>query len=199
MAKSSAKKKVKKEVAELQAKGLLPAYAIVAGDKAKVYAKEFERINKVYGELKPEYIVQEAKKADNVLHDWPGWNGWDKNIASEKYWRQQANRLKGYVECTVVNDMRIDRGPVKAFVTVSTETGHSIVGIFDALSIDAHRLQLVRRELATIRGCKERLRNYKEFGLMLGHLDEALEAGESAAAALEKKPAKKAKKLDLSI
>lgn len=196
MAKSSAQKKVKAYAQELVATGLLPAEAIVVGEKSKIYRAELDRIKEKYGTVNNNLIVQEAKKPSNVLHDWPGWDGWDRTIASEKHWRRAAARLVGYVMCVVVGDARVDRGPVRALVSISRgRPAREYMGVFDALANEVSRQELIQRELGTIRGCKERLRNYKEFSAMVAYINEAITAGEDILAELEKKIAtKKVKK-----
>ena len=84
---------------------------------AEAAAKELEKIRSNHGELRPEYVVEDAKDENSVLHDY---FDWDDTSAAAKYRAQQAriliNSIKVEIKTTKVNCK------IRAFVNVVTDT-----------------------------------------------------------------------------
>lgn len=57
---------------------------------AEVFGREFERIEKAQGDVKPEVIVQVARKRTNPLHKA---FEWDDTVAGERYRLEQAKMM----------------------------------------------------------------------------------------------------------
>ena len=80
-------------------------------------AKELEKIRSNYGELRPEYVVEDAKDENSILHDY---FDWDDTSAAAKYRAQQAriliNSIKVEIKTTKI------KCNIRAYVNVVTDT-----------------------------------------------------------------------------
>lgn len=80
-------------------------------------AKELEKIRSNHGELRPEYVVEDAKDENSILHDY---FDWDDSSAAAKYRAQQARVLINNIKVEVKTTKVFCN--VKAFVNVVTDT-----------------------------------------------------------------------------
>lgn len=96
-------------------------------------AMELEKIRSNHGELRPEYVVEDAKDENSILHDY---FDWDDTSAAAKYRAQQArvliNNIKVEIKTTKISCN------VRAFVNVVTSTNklRTYVPISETLTDD---------------------------------------------------------------
>ena len=82
---------------------------------ARQAAKELERIRGIYGDLQPEFGIQESRDEKSLLHNI---FEWDDTTAAEQYRKQQARGLINNIRVEVTNnDVQCC---VRAFVNVRT-------------------------------------------------------------------------------
>lgn len=91
---------------------------------------ELERIREKRGQLKPEYVVEESKDENAILHNI---FQWDDTIAAQKWREHQASALIRNITITVSNEM-INR-PIRAIVNVASSAGNgrSYIPITEAI------------------------------------------------------------------
>lgn len=87
----------------------------LTADKAMA---ELERIREKRGELKPEYVVEESKDEQAVLHKC---FQWDDTIAAQMWRKEQARQLIKNITVTIVNENV--SATVRAVVNVATTNG----------------------------------------------------------------------------
>ena len=87
------------------------------GVSADDAAAELNRIREKRGSLKPEFVVEESKDKNAVLHNC---FTWDNKKAAELWRKQQASDLIRNIVCIVVNE-NVET-EIRAFVNVITGT-----------------------------------------------------------------------------
>lgn len=87
------------------------------GISADDAAAELNRIREKRGSLKPEFVVDESKDKNAVLHNC---FTWDNKKAAELWRKEQASALIRNIVCIVVNENV--QTEVRAFVNVSSGT-----------------------------------------------------------------------------
>ena len=82
-------KKVKAKASRSRIKAA-PDHPIIGDSDARVLQREFNRIQKKYGILHPDIVLEESRKPSSVLHDY---FEWDDQKAAEKFRLKQATKL----------------------------------------------------------------------------------------------------------
>ena len=140
------------------------------GDPEKV-AKHLERIaNKHGGDLRPDAVVENARRKASPIHDY---FEWDDAVAAEAHREEQARHLiRSIVKITDTGD------PVRAYhhVTYITgtedDTGRGYVTLERAASEEQLRVQIIRRLYAQARGFAREARAFEEFAGVVKALEE---------------------------
>lgn len=211
MAKSNAARKVRAAVASgsitRSAMGEMPDYATFVSARAKTYWEELKRIENRRGVITAAIVAREAADPNSPLHDYPEWKWNDPQGAIEKYRENVARRLISVVRVYVTPDPEANRKPQRALVMVrDVHTRQpTLTNVFDALRSTVSRYELLRRETATLEGCRQRMKDYSELagviagldgviedsGVLLEDLEQQIEAEKKTSAAKVKKGKKK--------
>lgn len=132
-------------------------------DRAQIYGKELEKIEKKFGLVTPKIVVQEAKNRKSPLHDY---FDWDTKNAAEKYWLVQARTLINHIEITVT--MNGEEQEVRAYLNVtSTETNGNTEQVYvtveKALTDEEYKKQVLETAIREIEYWKYKYSQYKEL------------------------------------
>lgn len=127
-------------------------------DDAQVIGETIDEIKNTNGEIKPEYVVKEAKKKTSVLHDL---FEWDNSEAGEK-WRlaQARNIINHIVEVTIVCEVETEQ---KYWHSVTSDVGENVYVTVDAaVSNPDYRKQLLDRMIATMENLTANMKYFRE-------------------------------------
>jgi len=105
------------------------------GVSADDAAAELTRIREKHnGELKPEYVVEESKAEDSVLHNC---FQWDDTIAAQMWRKEQASSLIRNIMCVIVHE-NVET-EIRAFVnvTMGSSVGRAYTPVTEAIVDDA--------------------------------------------------------------
>lgn len=129
---------------------------------------ELERIEKEYGSLTPENVLEASRNKDAVLYSL---FTWDNNDAAHKYRLQQARTLINNIEVITVSNGEERSIPVYEIVII--DSGRSYKHINDMSSDEIE--QVKKRTVRELNSLKQKLSVYKQFDKALVKLSEATE------------------------
>jgi hypothetical protein len=137
------------------------------GLPAEDAAKEFKRIEQVFGALTPENIVKAAEPQDSLLHKLFEWNN---QKAADLYRLQQARTIINNVEVKVISDGEPRTVPVFEIITQKDSNVYKSITEFDESDLQQIRKNAVRE----LNYWKNKLSFYKEFSGMIPKLDKVI-------------------------
>ena len=135
----------------------------IAGD-------ELARIERKYGSLTPESVVDESRDVNAVLHNCFEWND---AVAAEKYRHTQARHIIGNITVSVESPA-VSEGckvTVRAFVDVSESVKGKFVSIKTALSNDDYKRRILLNARAELLAFKEKYSTYQELCGVCNEID----------------------------
>lgn len=143
--------------------------SLVKGIDPVLAAEELARIEKAYGSLKAEYVLEAAKSEDSVLHN--AFN-WDDKSAAHSYRIAQARNIINNIEVQVISDGQARQVPAYEIVTVP-ETGRIYKNVqdFDGNDVEQIRMQAVRE----LNYWRNKLALYSKFSKAAGKIGEAVD------------------------
>jgi hypothetical protein len=127
-------------------------------DDAQVIGETIDKIKNNNGDLKPEYVVKEAKKKSSVLHDL---FEWDNTEAGEK-WRiaQARNIINHIMEVTIVCEIETEQ---RGWQPITSEVGENVYVTSDvAVSNPNYRKQLIDRMISTMENLTANLKYFRQ-------------------------------------
>jgi len=127
--------------------------------KAQLYGEELMRIKEKYRELRPEYVVKEAKKRKNPLHDYFEWND-DK--ASQKYRLWQAREIIGAVAEVVVIGTK-ETKQRSFFNYRTTKEGGVYVTLQEAVTRSPYRRHILQKIITHLKNTQELMQMFMEY------------------------------------
>jgi hypothetical protein len=135
---------------------------------AEVAHAEVERLRELHnGSVKPEHVVEAARKRSNPLH--PVFE-WDDTEAAKAYRLTQARTMIGAIVINIATDEE-RKETVRAFVNVSVQTNEdqremAYVGIENALETPEYRENLVANAYRELEHWRNKWKQYKDPGLL---------------------------------
>lgn len=136
---------------------------------AQQVGEYLDGLEKQYGEITPELVLEEARSANSLLHDF---FTWDNNQAAHAHRLWQARQLIGRVHVRIVDDGK-DRNPVRAFINLKSDQGQSYTNTVAALSNEFKRAQILKRARDELIGWRNRYDDLQEFAGIIVAIDEA--------------------------
>lgn len=127
----------------------------ISAEKA---GKCLDQIQKKYGKLTPDFVVQEAKNSKHPLHNCFDWND---SIAANKWRKEQARNMIQSI--TVFIEDRPEVPEVRAYVNVKDGTKHKYITVNDAMDNDQYREQVLQDAYNEIIGWRNKYHNLNEF------------------------------------
>ena len=143
----------------------------IAGD-------ELARIERKYGSLTPESVVDESRDVNAVLHNCFEWND---AVAAEKYRHTQARHIIGNITVSVESPA-VSEGckvTVRAFVDVSESVKGKFVSIKTALSNDDYKRRVLLNARAELLAFKNKYAAYQELFGVCTEIDKFISSFES--------------------
>ena len=142
---------------------------------ADVAGKEIEKIEKKYGSVTSELVLQSATPESSPLHDV---FEWDDSVAGHKYRLQQATVLI----CNLsreVDPNEEEKRPiqVRAFVDVSENTRGQFVNVTSAFKNVDTREIVLKRALSELKAFEEKYKNLLELASLFEVIDHLIEKG----------------------
>jgi len=129
---------------------------------AQIIGEQIKLIEKKFGEVTPEIIVDEARNPKNLLHNY---FEWDNNIGAEKWRRQQARNIINHL--IVIREYKGNEKEIKAYFSVMiNEKEKRYVSIEAVLKSKDFREQIISEALREIIYWKEKYKDYQELGLI---------------------------------
>lgn len=128
--------------------------------KAQIYGLQLEKIKKEKGKLKPQYVIEDAKKVDSPLHDH---FEWDDSKASEKYRLYQARLLiSGIMEIVV-----IDKTPkeMKSFFNIKHDKDNEqvYITIKEASTNNNYKEQVLNQLIKELEYVTDLMKTFKKI------------------------------------
>jgi len=130
-------------------------------------AAELRRLQKVYGIITPEIIVNESENPKAVLHPIFEWNN---TRAAFNYRLQQARILLNNIQVSVVKDG--DATQISVYEVTSKKDGYKSIDTFTLEDIEYVRQTI----LSDLNILKNKLKLYKEFDKILLLINKAIES-----------------------
>ena len=138
---------------------------------AQIVGETLANLEKRYGKLKPELVVDAAQSPASPLHRF---FQWDDSVAAREYRIQQARGLIRSVHVKIIDDEEI-RKPVRAFISMDRYTGNSgYENVVSVMSDDAKREQVLRVARAELEAWRKRYDDLEEFSLLHKFIDEVV-------------------------
>lgn len=139
---------------------------------ADVVGKEFEKIEKQYGKLTNDLVLQNAEDEDSPIHEL---FEWDDAVAGHKYRLTQATQL--IINLAFEPDEQTKPKPVRAYYNVSEpdKKKGSFVNMKSAFSNPDSRDIILKRALRELESFKEKYQSITELAGVFSKIDELLE------------------------
>lgn len=141
--------------------------ARISHKQAEKYGKELDKIAKRHGgHFTPDIVIEEAKKADNPLHEYFDWN----NTVAAKNWRlHQARMLTAFIVLELE-----DGTEVRSTYRVDDEdAGNIYVTLKTMVEDEKYHRQTVEKAFGELNAWRERYRIYKELKPVIHAIDKA--------------------------
>lgn len=122
-----------------------------------------EELDKQYGEVTPQILLDDARPETALLHPLYEWND---GIAAEKYRLSQSRKILSDLVAVQVEQIKNDRlkEPVRAFVSVNKEKEKaSFRPITVAMSNEQTRERVVENALSELNACKRKYDGLIDF------------------------------------
>lgn len=141
---------------------------------ADVAGKELEKIEKKYGEVTSELVLQSATPEDSPLHSI---FEWDDRKAAHSYRLQQASVMICNLAREVESEEDSKPKVIRAYVDVSENTRGSFVNIGAAFQNQDSRDIVLQRALNELKAFEEKYKNLLEFASLFEVIDDLIEKG----------------------
>jgi len=145
-------------------------------DKAQVYGRHLERLQKRFGYLQPELVVDDARADDSPLHEAFEWN----NRKAAGDWRKwQARHLMNTIVTVKIIDG--EEKEARAFYNVTIcqdaeeETKKVYISLDSAFKHDHLASQIIERAKAELIGWKNRYATYRKIREQFADVLDAIE------------------------
>jgi hypothetical protein len=135
------------------------------GGSGDAVGKHLRVLEKRYGALTPELIVEEARPADSPLHRY---FEWDDTAAAEAYRREQA---RGLLRAVVMESPAEPGVHIRAFVNIQGQEGGAYVNTIRAMSDEQMAEQILVRALAELRSFKAKYQHLDKLRPVLMAID----------------------------
>lgn len=146
-----------------QARVLIPA------DKA---GATLEQIRAKYAGLKPEYVVNEAKKKTSPLHSY---FDWDNTTAASKWRLEQARYLIRMIEVVYVKESKPDGTDevcvVRAYHPIERDGEKQYTSVIQIMADPDLRQQLLKQAMAELKAWRKKYDDLKEFSRVFEAMD----------------------------
>lgn len=138
---------------------------------AETVGKYFEEIEKKYGELNRENVLESARSEDSPIHSLFEWNN---TVAAEKYRLEQASLLIINLDVEVQSS---ENKPIicRAFMNVSESKNGSFINIESAFKNQESKEIVLKRALQELQAFELKYRNLKELTAIFEKFDEIKE------------------------
>ena len=141
---------------------------------AETVGKEFEKIEKEYGKITSDLVLQKAESEESPIHEL---FEWDDAVAGHKYRLSQATQIIISLAKEVEEDPKTKT--VRAYYNVSDgERKGSFVNAKTAFSNPDTRDIILKRALRELESFKEKYQNLSELAGVFTKIDELLEKEE---------------------
>lgn len=139
---------------------------------AETVGKEFEKIEKKYGKLTSDLVLQNAESEESPLHEL---FEWDDAVAGKKYRLHQATHLILNLVREDVEENKTPK-PVRAYYNVSSDQKKgSFINVKSAFSNPDNRDIILKRALRELQAFKEKYENLSELAGVFTQIDKILE------------------------
>jgi hypothetical protein len=130
--------------------------------------KEFKKIEKKFGKITPETVLEAARSRKALFHSL---FEWEDSTAAEQYRLQQARTIINNIEITIISDGEEKAYPM--FEIVPNDDGGRQYKNIESLSFN--EIEYVKDQtLRTLIAAKTKLANYKTFDKVIEHIQEAV-------------------------
>lgn len=141
----------------------------VGESSAQAIGEHLHRIERHRGDLRPEYVVEEARSSNSPLHRF---FEWDNEKAAEAYRLDQARDLIRRVYVKHVDQQEIP-SPVRAFVNVQNgDAERSYESIASVMSDDMKRARLLQQARRELELWRLRYQHLREFSRLVSAMKE---------------------------
>lgn len=138
---------------------------------AETVGKEFEKIEKQYGKLTSDLVLQSAEDEDSPIHEC---FEWDDAVAGHKYRLSQATSL--ILNLAVEPDKVKKPEKIRAYYNVSDSTKKgTFINAKSAFENPDTRDIVLKRALREFKAFQEKYKNLSEFSQIFGMFDELSE------------------------
>jgi len=110
-------------------------------DPVKV-VKEFAKVEKKYGKLTAETVLEQARNEKNILHDF---FTWDNTAAAEKWRKEEARKLINSIEVRIISDGAPRQVPVFEIVTTPEGRQYKDIDVMTRDEVEEVRKEAVKQ------------------------------------------------------
>jgi hypothetical protein len=130
--------------------------------------KEFKKIEKRFGKITPETVLEAARSKKALFH--PLFE-WEDSVAAEQYRLQQARTIINNIEITIISDGEEKTYPMLEIVP--SEDGRRQYK--NIVNLSFNEIEYVKEQtLKTLIATKTKLLNYKSFDRVIEHIQETI-------------------------
>lgn len=129
---------------------------------AEVVGKHFEQIEKDYGQLNRENVLESARPAESPIH---GLFEWDDSVAAEKYRLKQATLLI----CNLDVEVETEKEPItcRAYFDVSEVKEGAFVNLETAFKSEESKSMVLTKALQELRAFERKYKNLEELSELM--------------------------------
>lgn len=139
---------------------------------ANIVGHEFEKIEKKYGEVTSEYVVQLAQPEDSPIHNI---FEWDDAVAGHKYRLSQATKMICALVKEVDGDLKPKSMRVRAYVDVSENANGKFINVESAFKNADTKEIVLKRAKVEAEAFKQKYKNLEELGGIIKEIDKFIE------------------------
>lgn len=140
---------------------------------ANIVGQEFEKIEKKYGEVTRENVLESATPEDSPMHSI---FEWDDSVAAHNYRLTQATKLILNLHCEVETPKK-EPIKVNAYYNVSENKSGSFINVESAFSNPDTKEIVLKRALDELEAFKAKYKELKELAKIFDAIDELVEKG----------------------
>ena len=138
---------------------------------ATVVGKHFEKIEKKYGEVNSQNVLESARSEKSPIHNL---FEWDDSVAAEQYRLNQAGLLIRNLQVEVESDER-ENIVCRAYVNVSEQKMGSYVRVDTAFQSEDTKEIVIRQALQELKAFEKKYQNLMELAEVFSAIDTVME------------------------
>jgi hypothetical protein len=136
---------------------------------AEIAVEVFEKVEKKYGKLTPETLVEYSKNPKTALHSL---FNWDNENAADQWRKQQARQIINNIEITVISDGKpVEIGAYEIVMGEDSQRSYKNVGVMTQNEVEYVR----QATLESLTLLNKKLKIYRKFESAVFDIEKVIE------------------------